>query len=85
MDEKTTQMIEALKRNPAAVQSLFGSSDGQALLRMLTQGDRGAALQQAAQNAARGNSADLIRMVSDVMKSPEGADLIARINRTVQK
>ena len=44
-----TALAEQLKRNPAALRSLMQSPDGQALLRMLTQGDQGAGLRQAAQ------------------------------------
>ncbi len=85
MDDKTKRLIESLRANPNAVQSLFRSQDGQELLRLLTQGDRGAALQQAAQQAAQGNTADMARMVSQLMKSPEGAALVERVNKTLRK
>ena len=52
---------------------------------MLTQGDRGAGLQQAAQAAAQGNPAQITEMVNRLMQSPEGAALVERINRAVQK
>ena len=55
MDENMTQMMEQLRRNPAMLQQLMQSRDGQTLMRMLTQGDRGASLQKAAQSAARVN------------------------------
>ena len=42
MDEKTARMVEQLKSNPAMLQALMQSRDGQALMNMLTQGDRGA-------------------------------------------
>ena len=55
MDENMTHMMEQLRRNPAMLQQLMQSRDGQTLMRMLTQGDRGASLQKAAQSAARVN------------------------------
>lgn len=85
MDAKTKQLIESLQRNPAAVQALFQTPDGQRLMQMLTAGDQGASLQRAAQNASRGSTAEMVQMVSRVMKSPEGAALVERIQRAAQK
>ena len=85
MDENTARLAESLRQNPAAVQALFQSRDGQALLRMLTEGDQGASLQHAAQSAAQGRTEELQRMVSQVMGSPEGAALIERIQKAIQK
>lgn len=85
MDEKTKQLIETLKNNPGTVQALFRTRDGQDLMRMLTQEDHGAALQRAAQSAVRGDTSEMARMVSQIMRSPEGAALVQRINKAVQK
>lgn len=85
MDEKIRQTLAALKSNPNAVQSLFQTQDGQNLLRMLTQQDQGTSLQQAAQNAAAGDTTQIIRMISQVMQNPEGAKLLQRINQSLQK
>lgn len=85
MDEQTTRMIQQLKSNPAMLQSLMQSPDGQALLRMLSAGDQGASLQRAAQSAAKGNPAEMMRMMSQVMKSPAGAELVQRINRSIKQ
>ena len=85
MDEKTTRLAEQLKNNPAMLQALMRSQDGQALMQMLTQGDRGAELQRAVQSAARGDPADMVKLVNQVMQSPGGAELVARINKAVQK
>lgn len=85
MDEKTTRLVEQLKSNPAMLQSLMQSRDGQALMQMLTQGDQGAGLQRAVQSAAKGNPAEMMKLVSQVMQSPGGAELVNRINKAVQK
>ena len=79
-----TALAERLRRDPAALRSLMQSPDGQALLGMLTQGDQGAGLRQAAQAAARGDSAQLAGMVRQLMESPQGAALAERIQRAVQ-
>ena len=85
MDEQTTRMIQQLKSNPAALQALMQSRDGQALLQMLSGGDQGASLQRAAQSAAKGNPAEIMRMMNQVMQSPAGAELVQRINRSMKQ
>lgn len=85
MNDMTSRLADQLKSNPAALRSLMHSPDGQALLRMLTQGDQGAGLQQAAQAAAKGNPAQMTEMINRIMQSPEGAALVERINQAVRK
>ena len=85
MDQNTARMVDSLRKNPAALQALFHSPDGQELLRRLSAKDNGAALQQAAQSASRGDTADMARMISQIMHSAEGAALVNRIQKAVQK
>lgn len=85
MDENTARMAEQLRRNPAMLKSLMQSRDGQTLMQMLTQGDRGAGLQRAVQSAAKGDTTAMVRMVNQIMQSPEGAQLVERINKAVQQ
>ena len=83
MDEQTSRMIQQLKSDPAMLQALMQSRDGQALLQMLSGGDRRASLQRAAQSAARGDPAEMVRMVNRLMQSPDGAALVDRINKAM--
>lgn len=85
MDDKATRLMEQLKSNPAMLQSLLQSRDGQALMQMLTQQDHGAALQRAAQSAMLGKTGDLTQMINNIMQSPAGADLVNRISNAAQK
>jgi len=85
MDETTANLAEQLKRNPAALQTLMQSRDGQALMRLLTQGDQGAGLQKAVQAAVRGNTGEMVQMMNRIMQTPDGAALIQRINQAVQQ
>ena len=85
MNDMTAQLAAQLRSNPAALCSLMQSPDGQALLQLLTQGDQGAGLRQAAQAAARGDPAQITEMVNRLMQSPQGAALAERIQRAVQK
>ena len=84
MDENAKRLMASLQRDPAKIQALLRSGDGQTLLRMLTERDQGAALQPAAQSAAQGQTEELQRMLSQVMGSSEGAALIQRIQKAVQ-
>ena len=81
MDNKTQTIIEKFKKNPAMAQAVLQSGDGQKLMQMLG----GAALEQAAQNAAHGNTKDLAAMLSSLMRSPQGAELMKRLNDAAQK
>ncbi|MDE6455990.1 MAG: hypothetical protein K2L38_08835 [Dysosmobacter sp.] len=85
MDEKSAQMAKQLRKNPAMLKSLMQSRDGQALMRMLTHDDGGASLRKAVQSAAKGDAGAVTRMVNQLMQSPEGAELVERINKAVQK
>ena len=85
MDDMTAQLAKQLKNDPETLRKLLYSQDGQKLMQMLTQGDRGAGLQQAIQSAARGNTNQMTEMVRRVMGTPEGAALVERINKAVQK
>ena len=85
MDERTKRLTEQLKNDPAALQALMRSRDGQQLMQMLTQGDQGASLQRAAQEAAKSNPAEMASMIQRIMQSPDGAALVDRINKAVQK
>ena len=73
MDENAKRLMASLQQDPAKIQALLRSGDGQTLLRMLTERDQGAALQHAAQSAAQGQTEELQRMLSQVMGSPHPA------------
>ena len=78
-------VAEQLRKNPAALRALMQSRDGQALMQMLTQGDGGAGLQRAVQSAAKGDTAAMVQMVNRIMESPEGAELVERINTAARR
>ena len=85
MDENTARLANELRQNPAMLQSLMRSPDGQALLRMLTQQDQGASLKQAVQSAVQGDTAKMVEMVRGIMNSPDGAAPAERINQATYK
>ena len=80
MDEKTAQLMKRLQQNPALAQQILQSADGQKLLQLLMK-DGGGSLQAAGEKAARGDTADMVNMIRQIMSSPEGNALIQSIRR----
>ena len=80
MDEKTLQLINKFKNNKSLAEKLLQSRDGQQLMALLTRADGGTALQN-----ATSNTAELAAMLSGLMKSPEGAAIMQRINEQAKK
>lgn len=79
------EIVEKLRKNPAALQSLMHSQDGQSLMRALQGNDGGKTLNHAAMQAAGGNTAEMMRLLQQVMGSPEGSALVHRIEETLKK
>lgn len=85
MEQSMDQMLKQLKQNPASLQALMNSRDGQALMKMLTQGDRGAGLQHAVNAAMRGDTSAMAALVNRVTQTPDGAELVERISKSVKR
>lgn len=83
MDQK--EMMERLKRDPAALQAVMGSRDGQMLLGLLSGSDGGRTLQQAVRQAATGDASAISGMLQGIMSTPQGAALVQRIGESLQK
>ena len=83
MDLSAQQMMEKLKNDRGALEQLMHSPDGIRLMQMLTQGDGGAALKNAAGAAAKGDTTQMAQMVQSLMQSAEGAALAERIRRSM--
>ena len=83
MDQK--EMMERLKRDPAALQAVMGSRDGQMLLGLLSGSDGGRTLQQAVRQAAAGDASAISGMLQGIMSTHQGAALVQRIGESLQK
>lgn len=83
MEQK--ELLEQMKRDPAALQAVMQSQDGQTLLRLLSGGDGGRGLQQAARQAAAGDTGPMVQLLQAVMRSEQGAALVQRLNERLQK
>ena len=78
-------MMTRLQRDPGAAQRVMESSDGQALMQLLSGGDGGAGLQQAMAQASAGNTVQLAEMIRQVMQTPQGAALVRNIGTSFLK
>ena len=80
MDAKTAAAIEKLKKNKNLAQTIMRSGDGQRLMSLLSGADGGAALDQAAKAAAKGDTRQLSDLLKSVMQTPDGAAVVNRLN-----
>lgn len=83
MDQK--EMMSRLQQNPAQLQSLMQSQDGQRLMQLLCGSSSGDQLSLAAQQAAAGNPAQILKMLQQITSSPEGAALVQRISQQFKR
>ena len=77
------EQMEKLRQNKALADQLMRSADGQRLLALLTR-DGGAQLQQATEQAAHGNTADMVHMIAELMRSKEGSALVHSIHDQIK-
>ena len=85
MDAKTAAAIERLKQNKGLAEQIMRSGDGQKLMELLSQGDGGAALNRAAQSAAKGDTAELSQMLRSLMQNQDAAAVMQRLNDSAKK
>ena len=78
-------LLEFMTKGDIDENHFMQSQDGQKLMHLLTKNDQGIGLQQAVQEAVRGNTAQMTEMVKNIMQSPDGAALVERINKAIQK
>lgn len=65
-----------MKKRSRLCRALLNSPEGKALLRLLTQGDGGAALERAAQNASHGSTAELTALLNGVLAHFDSSDFL---------
>ena len=83
MDNNLTQLARMLQSNPGAVAKAVQSREGKQLFAALQQQGGREQLQQAAADAARGDTEALTRMIRRMMATPEGAALAEQVRRSV--
>ena len=81
----SNDLLKQLQDNKGALLRLMNSPDGQKLVQMMRRQAGSAGLQQAAGAAARGDTAQITQMVQHLMSTPEGAQVVERINQAIKK
>ncbi len=79
---KTSQAAQLLK-NKSAVEHLVKTPETQQLMQMLNQ-SAGGGLKTAAEAAMKGDTSQLMGLMDRLMKDPDGAKAVERLNRTIQ-
>ena len=79
MNGDVSRAVEELRKNPALLQQIMNSRDGQELLRMLS----GNGFERAAESAAKGDGNEMAQRIRQVMQTPEGAALLERIRKSL--
>ena len=85
MDATTAAAIERLKQNKGLAEQIMRSGDGQKLMDMLAGSDGGAALNHAANAAARGDTKELSQMLQNLMQNKDAAAVMSRLNNSAKQ
>ncbi len=73
-----------LLKNRQTMEALLHSDEAHRLIELLNQ-NSGGGLQDAAQSAMKGNTAQLMRLVQGLMNDPKSAKLVEELNKKVSK
>lgn len=82
MKQNKPSNLQQLLSDKAVLAQVASSPDAKALASMLSQGQSQASLKQIAENAAKGDTAQLSRLIQSVAGSPGGAELLRRLNES---
>lgn len=85
MRQNNPQDLQKLLGNRKAMENLSQSPEAKALINILSRGRSEASLQQIAQNAAKGNTAQLSELIRTITSTPDGAQLLQRLSRTIEE
>lgn len=78
-----TQQAEALISNKDTQEHLMGSPESQQILKLLNQ-NVGGNLEQVADRAAKGDSAQLMDAIKQFMQNPEAAQLVSQLKQKLK-
>lgn len=76
---KATELL----KNRQAIESLLRSNEAKQLMELLNQ-NAGGSLNDAAQSAMKGNTAQLMGLVQNMMNDPQSAGLVEELNKKIQ-
>ena len=77
--------VQKLLSDKKMLERVAKSPDAQALAGLLTQGRSQADLKKIAEQAARGDTAQLSQLIGSITSSPDGAELLRRLGNSFNK
>ncbi len=85
MKQNDRSSIQQMLGDKRMLEQVAKSPDAQALAGMLTQGHDQASLKKIAEDAARGDTAQLSQLIGSIASSPDGAELLRRLGNSFGK
>ena len=82
---KQNDQLQQLLGDKKALERVAKSPDARALANMLTQGQDQASLRKIAENAAKGDTAQLNHLIQSIVRSPGGAELLQRLSGSIEQ
>ncbi|MDE7243216.1 MAG: hypothetical protein K2O18_04460 [Oscillospiraceae bacterium] len=77
--------LKQLINDKKTLEQVAKSPDAQRLAGIITEGQDQASLQKIAEDAAKGDTAQLAQLIQKIVKNPSGAELLQRLNKTLEK
>jgi len=84
MNERNQANLQQILSDKKKMQQVASSPDAKALAQMLTKGQSQASLKRIAENAAKGDTAQLSELIRSIASSPGGAQLLSRLSGTLE-
>ena len=78
------QAMQKLLGNRQALEQLSRSSEAKALMDLISKGHNESSLQEIAQNAAKGDTAQLAAVIRTITSTPGGAQLLQKLSKQME-
>lgn len=78
------QAMQRLLGNRQALEQLSRSSEAKALMDLISKGHNESSLQEIAQNAAKGDTAQLAAVIRTITSTPGGAQLLQKLSKQME-
>ena len=84
MKPTAPQAMQKLLGNRQALEQLSRSSEAKALMDLISKGHNESSLQEIAQNAAKGDTAQLAAVIRTITSTPGGAQLLQKLSKQME-
>ena len=85
MKQNNQPNLQQLLSDKKAIEQLTKSPDAKALASILTRSQDQASLKHIAEKAAKGDTAQLNQLIHSIVRSPGGAELLQRLNSSLEQ